>query len=264
MVRPGRSNGSRPVGVAKVANLDKQNDKYDQAADQLSKIYSNDGLLKMKKQISHDSEAYEEDPDSGQEESKSPYRGDDQMDTSGFEKQLNQRMLNPKTHTRTSMSTGKKKPQKATMLNEVEEWYQYTPTFSKHIKRGKKVPGTVKKPTSNIIKLLKSPFPKRPPSLFFDYPAYVGESKFTGNNEDQRIDVKSQEDMKNMPVLFKIHENANIYNSLVNSCKNAGVILVDTGYDWNFLWSGYTSGDVLSDVDKYQRINHFPGSYQIG
>jgi len=42
------------------------------------------------------------------------------------------------------MSTGKKKVSgKGAMLNEVEDWYQYIPTFKKHIKKGKKVPGSV-------------------------------------------------------------------------------------------------------------------------
>jgi hypothetical protein len=56
--------------------------------------------------------------------------------------------------------------------------------FKKHIKRGKKVPGTVRKPTSNIIRLLKSPFPKRPDSFFLNYPEYVDEDKFGLDFED--------------------------------------------------------------------------------
>ena len=64
------------------------------------------------------------------------------------------------------------------MISEVEEWYQYIPVFKKHVKKGKKVPGTVRKPTSNIILLLKSPFPKRPDTLFFNYPKYVEKDKY--------------------------------------------------------------------------------------
>lgn len=82
------------------------------------------------------------------------------------------------------MSTGKKKTSgKGAMLNEVEDWYQYIPTFKKHIKWGKKVPGSVRKPTSNIIKLLKSPFPQWPETLFFNYPKYVGSLKIGSDSE---------------------------------------------------------------------------------
>lgn len=164
---------------------------------------------------------------------------------------------------RTSMSTGKKTSTKVAMLNEVEDWYQYIPVFKKHIKRGKKVPGTVRKPTSNIIRLLKSPFPKRPDTLFLNYPAYVEEDKFGLDFED-RIQTLTQEQMINCPMIFRINDNCNIYNSLVNSCKNAGMILVDEGYDWNLLWSNYTSPEILRDMDKFQKLNHFPSSYQMG
>jgi len=48
------------------------------------------------------------------------------------------------------------------------------------------VPGTVRKPTSNIIYLLKSPFPKRPDTIFFNYPKYVDEDK-EGLELEERI-----------------------------------------------------------------------------
>jgi hypothetical protein len=70
------------------------------------------------------------------------------------------------------------------MISEVEEWYQYTPVFKSHVKKGKKVPGTVKKPTSNIVRLLKSPFPSRPCTLFFNYPNYVDGDKYGHDFKD--------------------------------------------------------------------------------
>ena len=90
------------------------------------------------------------------------------------------------------MSTGKKKPsQKINLINDFEDWYQYIPTFKKHVRKGKKVPNTVKKPTSNIIRLLKSPFPKRPDTLFFSYPKYVDIEK-PGTNDEEKISVYNQ------------------------------------------------------------------------
>lgn len=58
--------------------------------------------------------------------------------------------------------------------------------------------------------------------------------------------------------MFKIVETTNIYNSVVNSCKNAGMYLVDSGRDWNVLFTGFIRGESLKEVHKYQRINHFP------
>ena len=51
---------------------------------------------------------------------------------------------------------------------------------------------------------------------------------------------------------------------MVNSCKNAGFYLVDYGKNWNVLFTGYIKGENLREVHKYQRINHFPCSYEIG
>jgi len=47
------------------------------------------------------------------------------------------------------------------------------------------------------------------------------------------------------PLIFKIADGTNIYNSLVNSCKFAGMILHDESDEWNLLWAGYASTDVL-------------------
>ena len=125
------------------------------------------------------------------------------------------------------------------------------------------MPNTVRKPTSNIIRLLKSPFLKRPDTLFFSYPAYCNEIR-TGSDTSSRIKVYNQKQMINCPVILKISENANIYNSLVNSCKNSGMLLVDEGWDWNLLWVGYCSPELLRDMNNYQKCNHFPMSYQMG
>jgi len=51
------------------------------------------------------------------------------------------------------------------------------------------------------------------------------------------------------PLVFKIAEGTNIYNSLVNSCKNAGMILHDEDDEWNLLWAGYASNETLRDMD---------------
>ena len=74
----------------------------------------------------------------------------------------------------------------------------------------------------------------------------------------------TQEKLGNKQLVFKIAETTNIYNSVVNSCKNAGFYLVDVGKDWNILFTGYIKAELLRDVHKYQRINHFPCSYEIG
>jgi hypothetical protein len=42
------------------------------------------------------------------------------------------------------------------------------------------------------------------------------------------------------------------------------MILIDEGDDWNLLWTGFGSTDVLKEMDRYQKMNHFPGSFNLG
>ena len=44
---------------------------------------------------------------------------------------------------------------------------------------------------------------------------------------------------KNMTLGFKVHETTNIYNSVVNAMKAAGVRIVPPGSKkWNIIWVG--------------------------
>ena len=68
-----------------------------------------------------------------------------------------------------------------------------------------------------------------------------------------------------MTVGFKISETTHIYNSVVNSLKAAGFRIVSPNSSkWNVLWTGQTKPEQLKEASKYQKINHFPQSFQIG
>lgn len=90
-------------------------------------------------------------------------------------------------------------------------------------KKTRKIPMSVKKPTAEVVHLLSSQFKGREPTLFFPFPYYVGFKKKT----EQRVTVLDQDDMGNRVSHFKIAESTNIYNAIVNSCKSAGMFLVD-------------------------------------
>lgn len=101
-----------------------------------------------------------------------------------------------------------------------------------HQRKNKKIPGSVRKPTAEFVKLMKSSIKGRPDIVFFDYPKYVGKKKET----QLKVTEVDQTAIANSQVIFKILETTNIYNSVVNSCKNAGLYLVDSGRDWNLLF----------------------------
>lgn len=40
--------------------------------------------------------------------------------------------------------------------------------------------------------------------------------------------------------------------------------MVENSNYWNVLWSGYTKPEDIRELNKYQKVNHFPGSIQLG
>ena len=64
---------------------------------------------------------------------------------------------------------------------------------------------------------------------------------------------------------FKISETTHIYNSVVNTLKTAGFRIVGPNSSkWNVMWTGQTKPEHLKEATKYQKMNHFPQSFQVG
>lgn len=40
--------------------------------------------------------------------------------------------------------------------------------------------------------------------------------------------------------------------------------MIENSAYWNVLWTGYTKHEEIRDFNKYQKVNHFPGSIQLG
>lgn len=160
--------------------------------------------------------------------------------------------------------------------------------ISRKQKKVRKIPMSVRKPVSQYVAFLKSPFKGRGPVMFYPYPSYVGEEK-----EDYgRLFYRHQADIGEYVMRFKIAETTNIYNAVVNSCKAAGMLLVNEKYmlkkkkqdqgldssdssdeedykdefqdDFNILFTGAVKEDILKKSRGYYKISHFPHSYNIG
>jgi len=63
---------------------------------------------------------------------------------------------------------------------------------------------------------------------------------------------------------FRINETTHIYNAVVNAFKNSGFQLIEKSNTWNVVWTGYTKYEDIREMNKYQKVNHFPGSIQLG
>ena len=115
------------------------------------------------------------------------------------------------------------------------------------------------KPIAEEVFLLASPFKNRPPVIFFPYPSYVEESR----QPSTQVVPLPWENLTGAALSFRVTGATHIYNCVVNSFKAAGFRMVNSG-DWNVLWTGNPNANTVQNACGYQRINHFPGTMQIG
>ena len=155
-----------------------------------------------------------------------------------------------------ALSFGKlEKLQQHDPFDKVHQFLKENPLCHQFIKREKaRLPYSVFKPHSETIYFLKSPFDKRPPTAFFPYPKYCKKDR-----ESDRVRQYDRDDVEYLFMAFRINDSTHIYNAVVNSFKNSGFQLIETHY-WNVLWMGYTRPEDFRDMNKYQKLNHFPGS----
>ena len=106
----------------------------------------------------------------------------------------------------------------------------------------------------NKVHLLKSVFDDRPPTVFFRYP------KCCAIEQVQSERVYSLEKAQ---LYYKI--SGSEYKCIVNSLEFNGIQKVDQGNDWvvYFDISG-TRLKTLENMNKFQKINHFPGCWNLG
>jgi tubulin polyglutamylase TTLL4 len=62
---------------------------------------------------------------------------------------------------------------------------------------------------------------------------------------------------------FRINDSTHIYNAVVNAFKHAGFKLIENSY-YNVLWTSYTKPEEIGNHNKYQKVNHYPGSINLG
>ena len=146
------------------------------------------------------------------------------------------------------------------VLEKVAKFITDNPPSQKFILRERgKLPYSVFKPVSEKVFLLKSAFSNRPETLFFQYPDYVPTQRKPSDRAVQLTPDQSEA----FNFSFRVLDNTHIYNAVVNSCYQAGVKMTEFTQP-NLVWSGYLFPSDLKDFHKYQKVNHFPASNQLG
>lgn len=148
--------------------------------------------------------------------------------------------------------------------HKVKKFILQNPVSSAFLKREKgRLPYSVFKATNENVKFMKSHFRGRPPTAFFSYPTYVQKLHPQEHNDT----IKSYERRGDIEYLFMAFLNSDrthIYNAVVNTMKFGGFEQLERGEDFNLIWTGYSTVHDILSLNKYQKINHFPESVNLG
>jgi len=103
------------------------------------------------------------------------------------------------------------------------------------------------------ITLLESVYSGRPPTIYFPYPNCCEAIR-----ETARTFVVPPEEEKNYDLKYK----SGTVLCVTRTFENAGFKRT-MGNSWNALW-GKPKYNRVKDMNKYQKVNHFPGCWEIG
>jgi len=146
----------------------------------------------------------------------------------------------------------------------VKQFIIENPVSAAFLRREKgRLPYSVFKATADDVHFIKSNYKGRPPTVYFPYPSYVSSKN---PNFDQSL-IKSYSRRGELEYLFMSFHNSDrthIYNAVVNTMKNGGFEMIEKGEDWNLIWTGYCQIEDIMSMNKYQKVNHFPNSVNLG
>ena len=149
-------------------------------------------------------------------------------------------------------------------LEKVQNFIADNPVSAAFLRREKgKLPYSVFKSTADEVRFIKSAFRGRPPTVFFPYPSYVPVKQDLSDASS----IKSYPRRGEIEYLFMSFLNSDrthIYNAVVNTMKNGGFEMLESGEEYNLLWTGYTTISDILPLNKYQKLNHFPNSSNLG
>lgn len=128
------------------------------------------------------------------------------------------------------------------------------------------------------IKLLESPYPSRPSTIYFDYPksfpftrARVEENNRlkTSQNCYQEEKSNSNESESNVTISsakasFHIGEDVCAYNCVIDTLMRNGLVQSSSAGTATLRWSKPLTQEAFFQINGHQRINHFPCSTMIG
>ena len=103
-------------------------------------------------------------------------------------------------------------------------------------------------------------FKERPACIIFDYPSYCNlESKLCSNCRPLSI-----EQAYKCKLQYKFAKKTPIYNCVLKSLEFAGFTATESKFKGNLVLSALPKPKNLKYLNRYQKHNHFPGSWHLG
>ncbi|CAN0447221.1 unnamed protein product, partial [Discosporangium mesarthrocarpum] len=108
-------------------------------------------------------------------------------------------------------------------------------------------------PVPGEVKLVPSMFPDRAPTVFFEYPKELGITRIDNKYFTQPLGGRK--------LLFKSHWER---NSVKNAFLRAGFTRTRSISTWTASWGKHPTHEGFRSLNRFQKVNHFPGSWCIG
>ncbi|CAM9199248.1 unnamed protein product [Chrysoparadoxa australica] len=108
-------------------------------------------------------------------------------------------------------------------------------------------------PVPGAVKLQPSLFRDRPPTVFFDYPKELNMTRAAEGSVTEPLGPRK--------LRFKTYWER---NSVKNAFLGAGFIRTKSASSWTACWGKHPSPEGFRALNRFQKVNHFPGSWCIG
>ncbi|GMH51208.1 hypothetical protein TL16_g00962 [Triparma laevis f. inornata] len=115
-------------------------------------------------------------------------------------------------------------------------------------------------PVRGEVRCVPSLFPHRVPGIYFDYPSTLRTLGITRDNQGAGSDFYVEE-LGGRKIFYKCNWER---NCIKNAFNRAGFRRKISGVQWNCQWGKHLTTDGFESLNRFQKANHFPGSWCIG
>ncbi|GMH62764.1 hypothetical protein TrRE_jg1675 [Triparma retinervis] len=115
-------------------------------------------------------------------------------------------------------------------------------------------------PVRGEVRCVPSLFPHKVPGIYFDYPELLRELGIVRDEQGAGADFYVEE-LGNRKIFYKCNWER---NCIKNAFTRAGFRRKISGVQWNCAWSKHLSTEGFENLNRFQKVNHFPGSWCIG